>query len=109
MRVSLVFVSIAYGSTKVKGIWTKARKSSTVQEYSYYALSTITHICYNLHMDNKRKATLFAVLAVVCAAGTAPIAANQSISQGFLVLPLVLMGILLFIAGYYSGLASKQK
>jgi len=58
-------------------------------------------------MDNKRKATLFAVLACVCAAGTAPLAANQSISHIFLVLPLVLMGILLFVAGYYSGLAHK--
>jgi VIT1/CCC1 family predicted Fe2+/Mn2+ transporter len=58
-------------------------------------------------MDNRRKATLFAVLAAIAAASTVPVAANQSISHVFLVLPLVLMGILLFVAGYYSGLARK--
>ena len=60
-------------------------------------------------MENKRKATLFAVLACICAASTAPLAANQSINHGFLVLPLVLMGILLFVAGYYSGQARNSK
>lgn len=60
-------------------------------------------------MENKRKAILFAVLAAVCAAGTAPLAADQTINHGFLVLPLVLMGILLFVAGYYSGLARNSR
>ena len=60
-------------------------------------------------MDNRRKATLFAVLAVVAAASTAPLAADQSIKHVFLVLPLVLMGILLLVAGYYAGLARNQK
>ena len=59
-------------------------------------------------MDNKRKATLFAALAAVCAASTAPLAANPSINHIFLVLPLVVMGVLLFVAGYYSGLASNR-
>lgn len=60
-------------------------------------------------MDNKRKAVLFAALAAICAASTAPLAANQSINHIFLVLPLVLMGILLFVAGYYSGLTRNQR
>lgn len=60
-------------------------------------------------MDNKSKATLFAVLAAITAASTAPLAANQSISHVLLVLPLVVMGILLFVAGYYAGLAHKTK
>lgn len=60
-------------------------------------------------MDNKHKATIFAVLAAICAASTAPLAANQTINHGLLVLPLVLMGILLFVAGYYSGLARNKK
>ena len=60
-------------------------------------------------MDNTRKATLFAALAAIAAASTAPLAADQSISHVFLVLPLVLMGILLFVAGYYSGLARNKK
>ncbi len=60
-------------------------------------------------MDNKRKAALFAALAAICAASTAPLAADQSITHVFLILPLVLMGILLFIAGYYAGLARNPK
>lgn len=60
-------------------------------------------------MNNTRKALLFAALAAICAAGTAPLAADQTINHGFLVLPLVLMGILLFVAGYYSGLARNKK
>ena len=60
-------------------------------------------------MDNKRKAVLFAALAAICAASTAPLAANQSINHIFLVLPLVLMGVLLFVAGYYSGLTRNQR
>lgn len=72
-------------------------------------LYTIIHICYIEHMDNKRKAALFAALAAICAASTAPLAAQQSIAHIFLVLPLVLMGILLFVAGYYAGLARTQQ
>jgi len=60
-------------------------------------------------MDNKRKATLFAVLACICAASTAPLAADQTINHAFLVLPLVLMGLFLFVAGYYAGLVRSQK
>jgi urea transporter len=60
-------------------------------------------------MDNNRKAALFAALAAICAASTAPLAADQSINHGFLVLPLVLMGILLFVAGYYSGQARSKR
>jgi len=60
-------------------------------------------------MENRRKAALFAVLAALCAAGTAPLAANQTINHGFLVLPLVLMGLLLFVAGYYAGRARNMK
>ena len=60
-------------------------------------------------MDNKHKVALFAALAAVCAAITAPLAADQSITHIFLILPLVLMGIFLFVAGYYAGLARNQK
>jgi len=60
-------------------------------------------------MDNTRKATLFAALAAICAASSAPLAADQSIAHVFIVLPLVLMGILLFVAGYYAGLARNTK
>lgn len=60
-------------------------------------------------MDNKRKATLFAVLAAICAGGTASLAADPTIIHAFLVLPLVLMGILLFVAGYYAGLARSER
>ena len=60
-------------------------------------------------MDNRRKAVLFAVLAAVVAASTAPLAANQTIQHVFLILPLVLMGVLLLIAGYYAGQARSIK
>jgi hypothetical protein len=60
-------------------------------------------------MENRRKAALFAVLAALCAASTAPLAANQTINHGFLVLPLVLMGLLLFVAGYYAGRTRNMK
>jgi hypothetical protein len=68
-----------------------------------------TQLCYNYLMDNKRKAALFAALAAICAASTAPLAVNQTIAHVFLVLPLVLMGILLMVAGYYAGLARNKK
>ena len=60
-------------------------------------------------MDNRGKAALFAALAAICAASIAPLATNQSINHGLLVLPLVLMGILLFVAGYYVGLARNER
>ena len=60
-------------------------------------------------MTNTRKTTLFGALAAVVAAGTAPLAADNSISHIFLVLPLVVMGILLFVSGYYAGLAHHTK
>ncbi len=69
----------------------------------------IISICYIQYMDNKRKVALFTALAAVCAATTAPLAAYQSIVHIFLILPLVLMGIFLFVAGYYAGLARNPK
>jgi hypothetical protein len=60
-------------------------------------------------MDNRRKAALFAALAAIAAASTAPLAVDQTISHAFLILPLVVMGILLYVAGYYSGLARIEK
>ena len=60
-------------------------------------------------MDNKRKAALFAALAAVCAASTAPLAANPTITHAFLILPLILMGILLFIAGFYAGRSRYER
>jgi hypothetical protein len=59
-------------------------------------------------MNNKRKAALFAVLAVLCAASAAQLATNKSITPVFLILPLVVMGILLFVAGYYAGQARNE-
>ncbi|MCL4366701.1 hypothetical protein M1563_00835 [Patescibacteria group bacterium] len=55
-------------------------------------------------MDNKRKSIILTVLASVSAASTAPLAATPQVRPLFIVLPLVLMGILLFFAGYYAGL-----
>jgi hypothetical protein len=60
-------------------------------------------------MDNKHKAALFGALAAIAAASTAPLAADQSIQHIFWVLPLVLMGILLFVAGYYAGQARNKQ
>ena len=59
-------------------------------------------------MGTKRKATIFAALAGVFAASTAPIAALPTVTHVFIVLPLVLMGIFLFFAGYYAGLSRKN-
>jgi Tfp pilus assembly protein PilZ len=59
-------------------------------------------------MDNKRKAILYAALAAFTAAGSASVAANKSFSQGAVVVLLVLMGVFLLIAGYYSGLARRD-
>ena len=58
---------------------------------------------------NKRKATVFSVLAAVSAATTAVIAANPSVRPIFIILPLVIMGIFLFLAGYCAGLAKNEK
>jgi hypothetical protein len=58
-------------------------------------------------MDNKQKSIILTILACVSAASTAPIAATPSIKAIFIVLPLILMGILLFFAGYYAGLSKK--
>jgi len=58
-------------------------------------------------MDNRNKAALFAVLATLMAASSAVFAANTSIPHIFIVAPLVVMGILLFIAGYFAGLAHR--
>jgi hypothetical protein len=60
-------------------------------------------------MNNTRKTVLFAALAAIVAGSTAPLDADQSISHVFLVLPLILMGLLLFAAGYYAGLARSKK
>lgn len=59
-------------------------------------------------MDDKRKVVVFSVLASISAATTAPIAATPSIKPLFIVLPLVLMGIFLFFAGYYAGLSRSK-
>ncbi len=58
-------------------------------------------------MGNRNKATLFAVFAVIMAAVSAVFAANNSIQHVFIVVPLVVMGFLLFLAGYYAGLAHR--
>ena len=63
-------------------------------------------LCYIWYMDNTRKATLFAALAAVSAASSIPLAVNQSVNHGLLVLPLVLMGILLFISRVLLGTSS---
>ncbi len=55
------------------------------------------------HMDNRQKVVLFSSAAVILAASTAVIAANQSGRLGFVIVPLVLMGFCLFAAGYYAG------
>jgi hypothetical protein len=51
----------------------------------------------------------FAVLAALAAEGTAPLAANTSISHVLLVLPFVAMGVLLFVSGYYSGSVWREQ
>jgi len=58
-------------------------------------------------MDYKRKVVVFSVLASISAATSAPIAATPSVRPIFIVLPLILMGIFLFFAGYYAGLNRK--
>lgn len=58
---------------------------------------------------NKRKATVFSILAVVSAATTAIMINNLPTRPIFIVLPLVMMGIFLFFAGYYAGLAKNEK
>jgi len=58
-------------------------------------------------MDNRNKAILFAVLAAFMAASSAVFAANTSIPHIFIVAPLVVMGVLLFVAGYFSGLTRR--
>ena len=61
-----------------------------------------------LVMDSKGKSILFAALAAVMAASSAPPAADKNISHIFIVLPLVAMGFFLCVAGYYAG-QSKGK
>ena len=56
-------------------------------------------------MDNKRKSILFIALGGVAAGSVAPIAAHQPVLPIFLIVPLILMGIFLLLAGYYAGLA----
>lgn len=58
-------------------------------------------------MSNTRKVLLFSVLAAVLAAGEAPLAADPTTNHLVLVMPLVVMGIALLLAGYYAGLARK--
>lgn len=60
-------------------------------------------------MGNKQKATLLAVIAAPLAALAAISSANNSIRHIFIVLPLVIMAILLFFSGYFSGLAQSKK
>jgi thiamine transporter ThiT len=54
--------------------------------------------------DNRRKVAVFAALAAVLAASSAPAAADKSGSHVLIVIPLVLMGFALFAAGYYAGI-----
>ena len=60
-------------------------------------------------MDNKQKVIFFAVLASIFAVMTTIFSANQSISHVLIVLPLVIMAIFLFFAGYYAGLSKRTK
>jgi len=54
-------------------------------------------------MTNLQRVIFYSILASVFAVSAAITAANPSVSHIFIVLPLVLMGLFLFIAGYYSG------
>ena len=47
------------------------------------------------------------MLAAVLAASEAPLAADPSTGHLFLVVPLVLMGVAVLLAGYYAGQARK--
>jgi hypothetical protein len=58
-------------------------------------------------MNNRRNATFYAVLAVICAASTAVTASDKMITPLLIVLPLVVMGVFLFAAGYYAGLSKR--
>ena len=58
-------------------------------------------------MTNRQKVIFYSILAVVFAASSAISAANESASHAIIVLPLVVMGIFLFFAGYYSGQIKK--
>jgi len=59
-------------------------------------------------MTNHQKVIFYAILALLFAVSGAVTSANSAISHIFIVLPLVVMGLFLFIAGYYSG-RSKGK
>ncbi len=58
-------------------------------------------------MDNRRKAAAYSGLAVVMATSSAIFAANPSIPHILIVMPLVVMGVLLFAAGYFVGLTRR--
>jgi hypothetical protein len=61
-------------------------------------------------MEYRTKVALFAALAAVAAACSAPIIANDAIRLGgFIVVPLLVMGILLFVAGYYAGETRRRR
>lgn len=60
-------------------------------------------------MNYKQRVTIFSMLAIVAAATSAITAANPTIRPIFIVLPLVLMGIFLFFAGYFAGLSKVNK
>ena len=54
-------------------------------------------------MTDRNKTTLFAVLAAICAASEAPIAATKDIRPIFIIMPLFAMGVLLLMCGYFAG------
>ena len=60
-------------------------------------------------MDNRQKTIIYTTLAAIFSAITAIFAAQQSIGHIFIVLPLVLMGICLFFAGYYAGQGQHKR
>ena len=60
-------------------------------------------------MDNKQKVTLFVALACGASALSAYTASLPDIRHLFIVLPLVMVSIFLFFAGYFAGMSKKHK
>ncbi|MEO9198010.1 MAG: hypothetical protein ABI206_04590 [Antricoccus sp.] len=59
-------------------------------------------------MNDRRKAVLYAALAAVLAGSSAPVAADQNRPPGLLVVMLIGVAVLLFFAGYFTGLARRS-
>ncbi len=62
----------------------------------------------SLGVTDRQRVGLFAALAGVAFAVSAPVVADSSIRRGFIVIPLIAGAIFLFLAGYYSGLARQR-